>query len=121
MRSKPYLLVCVPAAAAMLCNSGKLAMASEAPKCDQQEEISMLLRRSQGVETISSDIALRFAEMVLRRTYGQEYVDERAPLTVNDLGDRWQIRSRKGVTPPDVLQMIILKYNGRILDLSSFY
>jgi len=121
MRPELWLLVCVSAAAAMLCDMGKLTMASETPKCDQHEEISMLLRRTQGVETISSDIALRLAEMVFMRVYGKEYADERSPLTANDLGDRWHILSRKGVSPPNRLQMVILKSNGRILDLSDFY
>jgi len=98
-------------AVAILCNTGMLALGSDTPKCDQHEDISMLDRR----ETISSDIALRLAEMVFTRVYGQKYVEERLPFVVEDLGDRWQIRSREGV--PRRLQMVVLKSNGRILKL----
>lgn len=40
-------------------------------------------------ETVSSDIALRLAEMVFTRVYGKQYVEERLPFVVRDLGDRW--------------------------------
>ena len=96
---------------AILSNTGMFAMGSDTPNCDQHEDISMIDRR----ETITSDIALRLADMVFTRVYGQKYVEERLPFVIEDLGDRWQISSREGV--PRKLQMVVLKYNGRILKL----
>jgi hypothetical protein len=95
----------------ILSNTGMLAMGSDTPKYDQHDDISMIGRR----ETITSDIALRLAEMVFTRVYGQKYVEERLPFVIEDLGDRWQISSREGV--PRRLLMVVLKYNGRILKL----
>jgi hypothetical protein len=60
---KPWVVAVV----AILCNTGMLAMGSDTPKCDQGEDISMIGRR----ETISSDIALRLAEMVFTRACRQ--------------------------------------------------
>src|SRR5262245_4533545 len=68
------------------------------------EGVSMLALR--GKELISSDIALRLAEMVLVRVYGKEYIDERSPLTIADGGDRWDIRSREGMAPGERLQIV---------------
>ena len=77
----------------------------------------MLLRRSMRTETIPSDIALRIAEMVFLRLYGKEYVDQRSPLVVTDLGNRWDIRSHDGIAPGERLLIVIEKTNGRILEL----
>jgi hypothetical protein len=80
----------------------------------------MLLRRAMRSETISSDIALRLAEMVFVRVYGKEYTDERSPLVITDRGDRWEIVSREAITPGERLKMIIVKTDGCILELVSF-
>jgi len=84
------------------------------------EGTSMLLRRAKRIETISSEIALRLAEMVFVRLYGKEYVDQRSPLVVIDSENRWDIRSRDGITPGERMQIVIEKANGRILDLANF-
>ena len=95
-------------------------MASDPLKTEEGEGTSMLLRRARGEELISSDIALRIAEMVFIRLYGKKYTDERSPLVIIDGGDRWDIRSREGITPGERLQIVIMKTNGRILDLVNF-
>jgi hypothetical protein len=89
-------------------------------KYDADEGMSMFLRRARHEETISSDIALRLAEMVFIRIYGKEYTDERLPLVIIDRGDRWEVNSREGIPPLQRLKMIIMKTNGRILELVSW-
>jgi hypothetical protein len=107
-------------AIAMLFASTGLAMSQKVDSCNEGEDISMLLRRTLHQETISSDIALRLAEMVFTRVYGKEYTDERSPLVVVDGGDRWEVRSREGIEPLERLSMVIAKSNGRILSLVNF-
>jgi hypothetical protein len=51
--------------------SGAMEMAM-ADDCDRDESASMFLRRMHNVETVSSDIALRLAEMLFIRIYGQQ-------------------------------------------------
>jgi hypothetical protein len=58
--------------------------------------------------------------MVFVRLYGQEYTDSRSPLVVTDLDGRWDIRSREGISPGERLQIIISKFNARILELHNF-
>jgi hypothetical protein len=89
-------------------------------KIDEGEEHSMLLYRSLGTELISHDIALRLAEMVFVHVYGQDHVTARSPLVVVDRGDRWEVRSRDGVTPGERLRIVIAKATARILDLVSW-
>jgi len=97
------------------------AMSKDDPlKLDDGEGMSMFLRRTRGAETISADIALRLAEMVFNRIYGEEYMDARSPLIVSDRGDRWEVRSREGIPAGERLQMIIVKSNGRILDIFNY-
>lgn len=89
-------------------------------KLDDGEGMTMFLRRSKGAETISADIALRLAEMVFNRIYGEDYMDTRSPLIVSDRGDRWEVRSCDGIPAGERLQMIIVKSNGRILDIFNY-
>jgi hypothetical protein len=86
-------------------------------KYDADEGMSMFLRRAMHEETISSDIALRLAEMVFVRVWGKEYTEERMPLAIIDRGDRWELNSREGIPPAQRFKMIIMKTNGRILEL----
>jgi hypothetical protein len=65
--------------------SGAMEMAM-ADDCDRDESSSMFLRRMHSVETVSSDIALRLAEMLFIRIYGQEFTNEQLPLVVIDRG-----------------------------------
>ena len=88
----------------------------------ESEGISMTLRRASpsAMELITADIALQLGKMVLVRLYGDEYVDARSPLVVNDLAARWEIRSRDGIPPGERLQIVIAKFNARILELCNF-
>jgi hypothetical protein len=95
-------------------------MSTDTVKIGEGEGLSMFLRRSLGQETISSDIALHLAEMVFVRLYGKEYTDQRSPLVVIDNMDRWEVRSREGITPGERLKMIIMKTDGRILELANW-
>jgi hypothetical protein len=81
------------------------------------EEISMQLRRATRSETISSDIALRLAEMVFVRHYSH-LINEQLPLEVTDRGDRWEVHG-KG-TPGERLRMVVMKIDGRIVDLVAW-
>jgi hypothetical protein len=98
----------------------ELAMARDPLTTDEGEGVSMLNRRITRTETISSDIALRLAEMVFVRVYGKEYTEARSPLVIIDRGDRWDIRSREGIAPGERLQIVIVKSNARILELTNF-
>ena len=80
----------------------------------------MFLRRATRAELVSSDIALRLAEMLLVHVYGKEHIDERSPLVVTDDGDRWEVRSREGIPPGERLLIVIMKRIARIFDLVSF-
>jgi hypothetical protein len=88
-----------------------------ADNSDTGESTAMFLRRARNVETVSSDIALRLAEMLFIRHYGQEHTNEQLPLVVIDQGDRWEVHGRDGV--PHRLIAIIKKIDGRILELVS--
>lgn len=113
-------VICVILAAAMLSGIAGFAMSKDLSKFDDDEGMSMFLRRARHEETISSDIALRLAEMLFVRIYGKEYTDDRLPLAIVDRGDRWEVRSREGISPGERLEMIIMKTNGRILELVRF-
>jgi hypothetical protein len=86
-------------------------------KYDADEGMSKFLCRARHEETISSDIALHLAEMVFVRVVGKRYTEERMPLAIIDRGDRWEVNSREGIPPGQRLKMIIMKTNGRILEL----
>ncbi len=93
---------------------------------EPEEEMTMRLRRYRNVEVVSSDIALKLADMVFRDIHGDETVENGLPLTVADLGDRWRVDStfRKPASldleDPEggQLTMTIQKTNGRILSLA---
>jgi len=89
-------------------------------KVEDGEGMSMFHRRMMRAETISSDIALRIAETVFVRIYEKEHTEARSPLMVVDAGDRWEVRSHEGVPPGERLLMVIVKTNGRILELATF-
>lgn len=95
-------------------------MAFDRVRIDDGEHESMLLRRAFRKELITSDIALRLAEMVFANLYGREYTKERSPLVVADRGDRWELTSREGIMPGERLRMVIAKTNGRILELVNW-
>jgi hypothetical protein len=99
---------------------GSVVMAA-APTVEE-DGISMILRgaTSMGRQLITSDIALRLAEMVLVHVYGREYFEARSPLVISDLGDLWDIHSGDGIVAGERLQIIIAKRNARILELQNF-
>lgn len=78
----------------------------------------MMLRRAANAETISSDIALRLAELIFVRHHGNEITDAQLPLGIEDHGDRWLIQG--GGTPPpgQRLKIVIKKVDGRIVEFA---
>jgi hypothetical protein len=77
-------------------------------------------RGAPGAETISSDIALRLAEMVFVHNYGHEVTDAQLPLSISDGGDRWEIRGRKAAASPSDagrLGITIMKADARIVEM----
>lgn len=64
-----------------------------ADNSDSDESTAMLLRRVQNVETVSSDIALRLAEMLFIRHYSQEHTNEQPTQQVTGCGWLLLIRS----------------------------
>jgi NTF2 fold immunity protein len=71
-------------------------------------------------ETISSDIALRLAEMVFVHSYGREVTEAQLPLSISDGGDRWEVHGRKAASSTaDVgrLGITIMKADARIIEL----
>jgi hypothetical protein len=101
--------------AAMLSWPTGFAMTGNATKYDD-ESPAMSLRRATRVETVSSDIALRLAEMLFVRHYGEEQTNEQLPLVITDRGDKWEVHGREG--SPHRLIAIIRKTDGRILELA---
>jgi hypothetical protein len=72
-------------------------------------------------ETITSDIALRLAEMVFRHNYGPEVTEAQLPLAIADGGDRWEIHGRKTASSPSdagPLGITIMKADARIVDMA---
>ena len=108
------------------------ACSAERPRevsvAEPDDDISMKLREARKVEVISSDIALKLADMVLRKSYGAATVDNQLPFTVLDQGDRWQINgtfrkpSSLDLKDPEggYLTITIQKTNCRILDMARF-
>jgi hypothetical protein len=78
-----------------------------------------------GAETISSDIALRLAEMVFIHNYGREITEAQSPLSIADRGDRWEIRGKTAASLPagakepsdGRLSITIMKADARIVEL----
>jgi hypothetical protein len=104
----------------MLFTTIEFTMAQNPLTTAEGEGTSMLIRRGLGQETISSDIALLLAEMIFVRKYGKDYTDARSPLVLIDHGDRWEVQSCDGVNQGERLKIVIVKTNGRILDLARF-
>lgn len=113
-------LICTILVMMSMSGSVESPMAFDPVKIDEGEDPSMLLRRAFRKETISSDIALRLAEMVFAHLYGKDYTEERSPLVVVDREDRWEVTSREGIAPGERLRMVIAKTNGRILELVNW-
>jgi hypothetical protein len=92
---------------------------------NRSDDLSMRPRGTAGTETISSDIALRLAEMVFEHSYGREVTEAQLPLLISDGGDRWEIHGRKAASaapdPSDPaggrLGITIMKADARIVEL----
>jgi NTF2 fold immunity protein of polymorphic toxin system component len=111
-----YLLL----SGAILSGATGAVMGSDPQKMGDGEDMWMFMRRALHEELVSSDIALRLAEMVFVEVYGRKYVDERSPLVVVDRRDRWEITSREGIPVGERLRITIDKTNARILELVSW-
>ena len=77
-------------------------------------------RGAPTAETISSDIALRLAEMVFAHSYGRAVTDAQLPLSIADGGDRWEIRGRTAASSPSDagrLGITIMKADARIVEM----
>ena len=58
---------------------------------------SVMLYHAAGKVMASPEIALRMAEMLIKKDYGEEHFKTQLPLQIFDDGDRWRIEgSRKG-------------------------
>ena len=99
---------------------------SETAMSKSDEDMSMLLARARHVETISSDIAIKLAEMIFRRSYGSKTTDGQLPLIAHDQGDRWEVEGSNNV-PSSIdlsdplggkLVIIIMKTDCRIVKLA---
>ena len=107
-------------AAGILSAIAGVAMSVNTVKFEEDEDMSMFLRRAAGANLVTSDIALPLAEMLLVHVYGKEYIEERSPLVVTDGGDRWEVRSREGIPAGERLSIVIMKRNARVFELTSF-
>lgn len=113
---------------ALICESA--ACSSEKPKevavKPRTDPIGMMLYEARKSETISSDIALRLADMVFRRVAGDEVVANQLPFTVIDQGESWLVQgTRSRASSIDLLDpvggqliIVIKKTNCEILELS---
>lgn len=68
-----------------------------------EDSASMMLRRGMptiapeaaNVDTVSADIALKFAEMVFAHNYGPDVIKAQLPLILFDCGECWHIEGGK--------------------------
>jgi len=88
--------------------------------------LEMLIRQARNAPLISSNVALKLAEMVFREQYGDATVTNQLPFTIQDRGEAWQIEGtfRKYSsgdlrdTEGGQLVMVIRKLNGEILEFT---
>jgi len=76
--------------------------------------MDILLRRATHMDLISSEIALRLAEMLFARHYPPGHANEQLPLVVVDRGDRWEVHGREGA--PQRIMTVIKKADGRVVE-----
>lgn len=115
---------------AVLTQIGLVGMPIAAP----EEDIGMVLRRGMptiapeaaNVDTVSGEIALKFAEMVFVHNYGQDVTRAQLPLKLFDHGEYWHIEGSNIVPSSPYLSdpiggrlvINIVKYNGQITNLA---
>lgn len=86
--------------------------------------LDMLMRRARNKPLISSDIALKLAEMLFRYHAGDAATEAQLPLTVKDQGEAWQVEGTfRKYASTDMSDrsggqfvVVIRKLNGEILD-----
>jgi hypothetical protein len=94
--------------------------ASAPPKASIAAADKAARPRGLSGDAVSSDIALRLAEMVFAHAYGREVTDAQLPLSISDGGDRWEVHGRKADSAaPDGgrLGMTIMKADARIVEM----
>ena len=93
-----------------------------------EDDISMMGYRALGRTLASQEIALVMAEMIFKKTYGEDHLRTQLPLKILDGGDRWIIEGcRDGDAYPVPEGQLhvgnavieILKANCRVLKLSQ--
>jgi hypothetical protein len=78
------------------------------------------MRRISGTDIVSSEIALRLAEMLFGHHYGKDVTDQQLPLKIVDKGDRWEIVGNHVDIPGQRLKALIVKADGRIVELFAW-
>jgi hypothetical protein len=77
-----------------------------------------------GIVT-KSDIALKIAELLIGGYYGSAKLEQQKPLKITDQSDRWLIKGSyekpPGVEGSGPANVVIMKYDCRVLDLSIPY
>jgi len=87
---------------------------------------SMTLYEATKTELVSSDIAVKLAELMFRKIYGEAVLAKQLPLKVLDRGEAWQVEGtfRKYSSPdledPEGGQLVIVvkKTNCQILEFA---
>lgn len=71
------------------------------------------------------DVALRIAELLIGAYYGADDLEQQKPLKITDQSDRWLIKGSyekpPGVEGSGPANVVIMKYDCRVLDLSIPY
>ncbi len=72
----------------------------ETPKMSEDEDVSMIVHdfwgKFTGMEFASREIALAMAEMLIKNSCGEDFLETQLPLRISDGGDRWIVEgSRK--------------------------
>ncbi len=86
--------------------------------------LDMSMRRARNKPLISSDIALKLAEMIFRHHAGDAATDSQLPLTIKDRGEAWQVEGTfRKYASTDLSNreggqhvIVIRKLNGEILE-----
>ena len=99
------------------------------PRHDPPDDISMLLIGYQDVPLATQSIALALTEMLIADRHGDEELDYQRPLLIDELPDRWAIKSSGAYRPkqPPFVQSLegpfeieILKRNCRVIKFIRF-
>lgn len=95
---------------------------------ETDEHISVSLYQAMGKSMASPEIALKMAEMIFKKVYGEADFETQLPLKLSDGGDRWIVEgSRNGDDYPvpegelakGGVLIEILKSNCQVLKLTQ--